>query len=440
MSPSRYDVLVVGAGPAGSVAALVLARGGALVGLVDKATFPRDKACGDLIGPRGIQVLADLRLDISGQRVGDMDVVGPTGRHVRLRAFPGRTYPGFGLAVPRRQFDAALRLAALDAGAEEVTGRVGVPCFAPHGQLAGFRLDGPSPVAVLADAVIGADGALSRVAQVAGLVDEDRALWGFAMRAYVPAAPALPQILFWEPSRWHGYPGYGWLFPGPDGTANVGLGIGVKKGRRGGARPAQDLEAFLEYLNRRGSLPGAGGASGGRRLGGWLKMGMIGTTPARGRTLLVGDAAGLVNPLQGEGISQALASGRAAADAILSAGPEGAEAIYRREVRGLFAPYASTAAPLVAAMLTRPKVVAGLSRVVTAQGVGRLVSGSWSVYWNDLRQGARPGWPRRGATVAHLLARVVTHANADRRSVWASLDQESFSRPRSTARAGGFES
>jgi menaquinone-9 beta-reductase len=440
VTPSRYDVLVVGAGPAGSVAALVLARGGARVALVDKATFPRDKACGDLVGPRGIQVLDDLGIEIPGERVGDMDVVGPTGRHVRLRAFPGLTYPGFGLAVPRRQFDAALRLAALDAGAEDVTGRADVPCWESDGELAGFRLEGPGPVEVRADAVIGADGALSRVAQVAGLVDEGRALWGFAMRAYVTAAPALPQILFWEPAKWQGYPGYGWLFPGIDGVANVGLGIGVKGSRRGGARPAQDLGAFLEYLMGRGSLPPAGSDSAGRRLGGWLKMGMVGTTPARGRTLLVGDAAGLVNPLQGEGISQALASGRAAASAILSAGPDGSADRYRSEMGSLFAPYASTTAPLVAAMLTRPKVVAGLSRLVTAKGVGHLVSGTWSVYWNDLLVGARPGWPRRGAAVAHLLAEAATRANADRRAVWASLDHRAVNPPRSTAPAGGVES
>jgi geranylgeranyl reductase family protein len=440
VTPSRYDVLVAGAGPAGSVAALVLARGGARVALVDKATFPRDKACGDLIGPRGIQVLDDLGIEILGERVGDMDVVGPTGRHVRLRAFPGLTYPGFGLAVPRRQFDAALRLAAIDAGAEDVTGRADVPCFESDGELAGFRLEGPGPVEVRADAVIGADGALSRVAQVAGLVDEGRALWGFAMRAYVTAAPARPQILFWEPATWQGYPGYGWLFPGIDGMANVGLGIGVKGSRRGGARPAQDLGAFLEYLIGRGSLPPDGSDPAGRRLGGWLKMGMVGTTPARGRMLLVGDAAGLVNPLQGEGISQALASGRAAASAILSAGPDGAADRYRSELGSLFAPYASTTAPLVAAMLTRPKVVAGLSRLVTARGVGRLVSGTWSVYWNDLLVGARPGWPRRGAIMARVLAEAATRANADRRAVWASLDDRGVNPPRSTAPAGGVES
>jgi flavin-dependent dehydrogenase len=86
----RFDVLVVGAGPGGSVAATVLARAGARVALLDKATFPRDKACGDLVGPRGVQLLTDLGITIpTGCRVGDMVVVGPTGRRVRLPPAPG---------------------------------------------------------------------------------------------------------------------------------------------------------------------------------------------------------------------------------------------------------------------------------------------------------------------------------------------------------------
>ena len=80
MRRTRFDALVIGSGPAGSVAALVLARGGARVALVDKASFPRDKACGDMVGPRGVQLLADLGLPVpDGPRVGDMLVVGPDG-------------------------------------------------------------------------------------------------------------------------------------------------------------------------------------------------------------------------------------------------------------------------------------------------------------------------------------------------------------------------
>src|SRR5204863_7143149 len=140
--------------------------------------------------------------------------------------------------------------------------------------------------------------------------------------------------------------------------ANVGLGLGVLSDRRAGAGAARHFGSFLEHLWRLGVLDARLPPSAVRnRLGGWLKLGMVGTIPARGRVLLVGDAAGLVNPLQGEGIAQAMVSGRAAAEAVLR-GPRDAAVRYRQFLRDTYAPYASITAPVHAALLPKPRAIA----------------------------------------------------------------------------------
>lgn len=411
MTRSAIDAVVVGAGPAGSTAALVLARGGARVALVDKATFGRDKACGDLVGPRALALMASLGLTPpAGREVGEMVVVGPSGRRVLLPARGGRTYPDHAIAVTRLHFDTWLRDAAIAAGAIPVTGRVA----AVRSGTVEFD-DGRQ---LVADVVIGADGATSGVASAAGLVNTDAVLWGFAQRGYVVQDVERPIIVLWDETPGHGFPGYGWLFPGAAGAANVGLGLGLRADRSSAWRAVARFDEFCVHLRRLGLLSAA---VEGRRLGGWLKMGMVGTVAARGRTFLVGDAAGLVNPLQGEGIAPAMTSAAAAAAAIL-AGPGSAASRYRHHLAAGAGRYASVAAPVHAAAISgSPRRVALLGRALTLPGVGAAIAAPWALAWNDLIDGAPPGPANVASRLAVGVGRVATSRSRVRRQLARDL-------------------
>jgi menaquinone-9 beta-reductase len=401
----RFDVVIVGAGPAGSTAALCLARDGARVALVDRRAFPRDKACGDLVGPRGVQLLTELGVPVAGAlSVGDTVVVGPSGWRALLPALAGLDYPGHGLAIPRRTLDAALYDAAVSAGAcpirDRVTGLLGAPPSAAGVELA-------SGADLLGDMVVGADGATSRVAEAAGLVDPPRALWGFALRCYLDAPIDLPHILLWEPEPWQIFPGYGWIFPTPENGANVGLGLAVGADRSAARRAGERFDDFLDYLTQLELMPAVGCRAVTDRLGGWLKMGMVGTMPAIGNILLAGDAAGLINPLQGEGIAQAMASGHAAAAAILHAGPTSAADHYRASLRAATGHHRINA-PVQASIVAHPRAVSVVGRLLTAPPLRSALAGAWGLYWNDLVSGASPSRHRSVATAASRLVSAAT--------------------------------
>jgi flavin-dependent dehydrogenase len=255
-------------------------------------------------------------------------------------------------------------------------------------------------------------------------------LWGFAVRTYLDEAVDDPHIMLWTPVPGAAFPGYGWVFPAGEGRVNVGLGVGVLAHRSAGRRAARDLDAFLEHAARVGVLRArAPTRSPARPLGAWLKMGLVGTTPARDRVLLVGDAAGLVNPLQGEGIAQAMDSGRAAAEAMLG-GIDQASDRYRAHVARTYGPYLSTTASVHRSLLRRPKLVAAVTRGLTSPGVGRTVAGGWSIMWNDLLDGAQPSIATGVGTAAAGLGRVLTARSADRR--WIGTHVACRSEPHGT--------
>jgi flavin-dependent dehydrogenase len=249
------------------------------------------------------------------------------------------------------------------------------------------------------EVIIAADGALSPVARMAGMLDPQAALWGFAIRAYLPATVPLPLLVLLDASPWRIYPGYGWLFPGADGQANVGIGVGLGHDRRQ-AQLRGDLARLVALLGQHGDL--STDARPGPVMGGWLRMGGAGSPPAAGNVLLAGDAAGLINPLQGEGIGPAMVSARLAAEAVL-AGPARAGHAYAEAIEAALGRYMAGASAVQGVLLRRPRTASAATRLLTAPVVRRVVAGTWSIYWNGLADGARPrpsAWAARTVEIA----------------------------------------
>lgn len=406
----RFDAVVVGAGPAGSSAAYCLARAGAAVALVDRVRFPRDKACGDLLSPRTIQALTELGIALRGAvPVGDLELIGASGRSLPL-PWPRRaSYPDLAAALPRFDLDEQLRAAAIGAGAEFVQGNVdGLETRAAGAvvALAGGR-------SLPASFVIGADGSLSRVAELAGLVTPAEALWGFALRYYGEATIERGLVVYWEPEHGRAFPGYGWAFPDTDGRVNLGLGMSVGGGRDAAGSVARSFPAFVAALRRR-QLIGRVTLSSEQRRGGWLKMGLAGTRAARGRVLLVGDAAGAVNPLVGEGISGAILGGRDAAEAIVTS-PGSAAAAYSRSLAARHGTFHPATAAIHSYLATHPRLFSLTGKLITAPGLSTALAHPWSMYWNDLVDGAPRGASLVGARAFDAFARAVTTRSELRR-------------------------
>ncbi|WP_406037987.1 geranylgeranyl reductase family protein [Micromonospora sp. NBC_00898] len=283
----EFDVIVVGAGPAGSAAALAARRAGARVLLLDRADFPRDKACGDGIAAHALDVLAELGVTdaVDGYApLPALRLVGPGGGAV-ARALPRPAY-----TVPRRVFDARLVAAAVAAGAElrrHTVRRV---------ELRDDRvvLDGE----LSAGAVVGADGAGSVVRRALGHpVNPDRHL-ALAIRGYAAALPGPPeQLIVTSAPRW---PAYAWSFPIGDGRANVGYGEVL----RGEPLTRAHLVDRLAAL-----LPGTDPATVTELRAHHLPLSTHRPAPGRDRVVLAGDALSLINPFTGEGIFYALRSG-----------------------------------------------------------------------------------------------------------------------------------
>ncbi|MGZ4545877.1 MAG: geranylgeranyl reductase family protein [Blastococcus sp.] len=379
------DVVVVGAGPAGSSAAYWLAKAGLDVVVLEKARFPREKVCGDGLTPRGVKALEDMGIDTS-------PAAGWV-RHKGLRVHGGgqvvevdwptlNRWPGYSLVRSRRELDAMLAAHAETAGARlhtEVT--VTEPLLDDAGRVSGVHAQvGPDkrPVTWRAPLVVSAEGLSGRLAKSLGLVRrEDRPL-GVAVRRYVRTPRTDDDYLDISfdltasgPSA-DSMPGYGWVFGMGDGTANVGFGL-LDTRRSTGADHRAVLRAWLDTLPPEWELGEEHAVTPLRGAG--LPMALH-RQPAYSRGLLLtGDAAGLVNPFNGEGISYAMETGRMAAEAaaqalVLPEGPAREDALrrYPARLRAEYGRHHRLGMGFLA-LLSRPDVV----RFATSHGLKRPV-------------------------------------------------------------------
>jgi menaquinone-9 beta-reductase len=345
------DVIVVGAGPSGSSAAYYLSQAGLNVLLIEKSRFPRDKVCGDGLTPRAVKALIAMGIDVSEEagwlRNKGLRVIGG-GARLELDWPELSSYPGYGLVRTRASLDEQLARRAQAAGAKLLEGTaVTGPVLDPDGRIAGVqvqaedeekprsRSDNPgSSRTYRARVVVAADGNSSRLSVAMGLPKRDDRPMGVAVRTYYTSPRDKDDYLESWLDLWDGdrlLPGYGWIFGMGDGTSNVGLGLLNTSAAFGKTDYRDLLRRWLRsmpeewgYVEENRTEPVRGAA---------LPMGFNRTPHYHRGLLLAGDAAGMVNPFNGEGIAYAMESGEILARVVAQALARPARAETERVLR-----------------------------------------------------------------------------------------------------------
>ncbi|MBF6211428.1 geranylgeranyl reductase family protein [Nocardia puris] len=314
--PARAEVLVVGAGPAGSAAAAWAARAGRDVLLTDAAVFPRDKTCGDGLTPRATKELELLGLGewLRAHTVNHGLRMTGFGRE-SLLPWPGGSFPSYGSAVPRTELDDKLRETAVKSGARMLDGTKVVDVTREGDRVTGVTVrTGDVTREIACDLLIVADGVRSPIGKLLGRTWHRRFAYGTAARAYIKSARSddqwITSHLELRDENGELVPGYGWVFPLGNGEVNIGVGsLATEK------RPSHiALKPLLRHYTAQrreewqfeGELRAVASAL--------LPMGGAVSNVAGRNWVLIGDAAGCVNPLNGEGIDYGLEGGHMLAD------------------------------------------------------------------------------------------------------------------------------
>ena len=331
------DVLVVGAGPAGIAAALELHRLGRDVLVIDKATFPRDKCCGDGLTTGALRTLAELDFDpsrvASWTPTTDVWLRSPSGREMSMPLPEDRGT--FAAIAPRMEFDDALVRTALDRGVRIAQGVTFENIVSMNDDGAVVSVDGLGEVRC--QYVVAADGMWSPVRKSLGLSTPGYLGEWHAFRQYASnvTGPAKDRLIVWFDADL--LPGYAWSFPLRDGRVNIGFGI-----LRGGRHSVQDMNTLWPDILARPHVREALGDNAtleGRHTAWPIPARVMSATLAHERVLFIGDAACVTDSLTGEGIGQALQSGVIAGRVLAAHHAQSASAVrkaFRRAMKRHF--------------------------------------------------------------------------------------------------------
>lgn len=372
VSEPEYDVLVIGAGPSGATAAHWLAQRGHRVLAVEKKRFPREKTCGDGLTPRAVRQLNDMGLADRLKDFQRFDGLRSIAHGITLElAWPEHPdFPSYGYVVRRSELDEMVADQAVKAGATVWQGAEALAPVVEGGFLAGAqikRTETGTTQTVRAKYVVVADGANSRFGRALGTARDRSFPLGMAIRGYFTSdfhdEPWIESHLDLRDKEGNHLPGYGWIFPVGDGTVNVGVGLLSTFQGWKHINTTHLMEAFVETAPDRWGISPATATCA--PTGGRLPTGGS-VTPRVGPNFLVaGDAAGFVNPFNGEGISVAYETGRLAADAIdlaLATGDGLALQTYQDRLDEVYGLYFKVARTFVRA-IGNPAVMRELGRV-----------------------------------------------------------------------------
>ncbi len=322
----RYDVLVVGAGPSGAATAFWLAEAGHRVLLVEKKRFPREKTCGDGLTPRSVRQLHDMGLadELTGfQRYDGLRSMAH-GITLEMRWPDHPVFPPYGYVVRRRDLDEMVAGRAVKAGATFRPATEAVAPLIDDGLVGGAVLrngETGEQSTVRARYVVVADGSNSRFGRALGTARDRSYPLGMAVRGYFTSPhhddPWIESHLDLRDRDGDHLPGYGWVFPVGDGTVNVGVGLLSTFSGWRSINTSRLMDAFVATAPERWGISPE--SSCGPPTGGKLPTGHS-VTPLVGPTwMAVGDAAGSINPFNGEGIAYGYETGRLAAGCLSEA-------------------------------------------------------------------------------------------------------------------------